>query len=339
MVIPAHPLALNAERKLDERRQRALTRYYAAAGAGGIAVGVHTTQFEIRQPGVDLLAPVLQLAAETMAECETAQGRPLLKVAGIVGPTPQAAREAELAATLGYHLGLVSLSAFPNACNAEMVAHLRAIAAIIPIFGFYLQPSVGGRRLDYDFWRQAAEIENLVGIKVAPFGRYDSLDVVRAVADAGRANDLALYTGNDENIFLDLLTAYRFGGADAPALNFRGGLLGQWAVWTRQAVRDLETLIELRASGGPIPSEILTRAQQLTDANAVIFDAANRFAGCIPGIHEVLRRQGLLEGLWTLNPNEVLSPGQATELDRVSRSYPDLNDDDFVREHLDAWLT
>lgn len=338
LVIPAHPLALDRHRRLDERRQRALTRYYAAAGAGGIAVGVHTTQFEIRQPGVGLLQPVLELAAETMAACDARLAEPLLRVAGIVGPTPQALAEAELAASLGYHVGLVSLSAFAGAANADMLAHLRRISGIIPVLGFYLQPSVGGRLLDYAFWRQAAEIPNLIGIKVAPFNRYASLEVARAVVDAGRAADLALYTGNDENIVLDLLTTYRFGDAPDQALPFRGGLLGQWAVWTHAAVRDFEQLRELRASGAPIPAGWLTRAQHLTDANAAIFDAANRFAGCIPGIHEILRRQGLLEGLWTLNPAEVLSPGQAAEIDRVHQLYPALNDDAFVAEHLDSWL-
>ena len=338
MVIPAHPLALDAGRRLDERRQRALTRYYAASGAGGIAVGVHTTQFEIRDPRVGLFAPVLELAAETMDACDEAREAPLLRVAGIVGKTEQAVKEAELAAGLGYHLGLVSLSAFRGASNADMIRHLKAVAEVIPPFGFYLQPSVGGRKLDYTFWREAAAIPNLAGIKVAPFNRYDSLDVARAVVDAGRAGDLALYTGNDENIILDLLTRYRFGEDPAESVTFRGGLLGQWAVWTRQAVEDLEKLIELRETGAAIGAHWLTRAQQLTDANAAIFDSGNRFAGCIPGIHEILRRQGLLEGLWTLNPEEVLSPGQAEEIDRVYRMYPDLHDDAFVAEHLDEWL-
>lgn len=338
MVIPAHPLALNAERRLDERRQRALTRYYSAAGADGIAVGVHTTQFEIREPKIGLLEPVLELASETMTGCDAVREQPLLRVAGIVGRTPQAVAEAELAAKLGYHVGLVSLSAFSGVDNAAMVTHLRAVAEVIPVFGFYLQPSVGGRKLDYEFWREAAGIKNLVGIKVAPFNRYESLDVARAVVDAGRAEDLALYTGNDENIIIDLLTTYRFGNDAKSCLPFRGGLLGQWAVWTRKAAEDLKELVSLRESGADIPVRWLTKAQQLTDANAAIFDAANRFAGCIPGIHEVLRRQGLLEGLWTLNPHEVASPGQVDEIDRVYRIYPELNDDAFVREHLDEWL-
>jgi len=336
VVIPAHPLALDAGRNFDERRQRALTRYYCAAGAGGIAVGVHSTQFEIRDPEIGLLEPVLALAAETMGACEVnAPGKPLIKVAGIVGPTKQAVREAEIAANLGYHAGLVSLAAFGKATNTAMVEHLEAISEIIPVIGFYLQPAVGGRVLDYDFWLRAMEIENLVAIKTAPFDRYATLDVARAVADGGRADTLALYTGNDDNIFGDLLTSYRFGER---RVSFRGGLLGQWAVWTHKAVRDLETLRGIREAGEGIPLGILTRAQELTDANAVIFDAANRFAGCIPGIHEVLRRQGLLEGVWTLNSAENLSPGQMEEIDRIYRMYPDLNDDDFVRENLDRWL-
>ncbi|MFP4281909.1 MAG: dihydrodipicolinate synthase family protein [Opitutales bacterium] len=339
LVIPAHPLALDAQRRLDERRQRALTRYYLAAGAGGLAVGVHTTQFQIRDPRIGLYRPVLELAAETMQAAEEAAGRdPVLKVAGIAGLTPQAVGEAQTAAELGYHLGLVSLGAFREATDAAMVEHLRAVAEIIPVMGFYLQPAVGGRALGYAFWRQAAEIERLVGIKVAPFGRYASLDVARAVVDAGRAEDLALYTGNDENILLDLLTTYRFGDGPGQSIGFRGGLLGQWAVWTRRAVEDLEAIQALRATGGPIPLELLTRAQQLTDANAVLFDAAHGFAGCIPGLHEVLRRQGLLAGLWTLDPGEGLSPGQADEIDRIYRLYPDLHDDAFVRENLDDWL-
>lgn len=338
MVIPAHPLALDASRRLDERRQRALTRYYAAAGAGGIAVGVHTTQFAIRDPKVGLLKPVLELAAETMAQCESSGNGPLLKVAGIVGRTKQAVAEAELAAGLGYDVGLVSLSAFAGATDGEMIAHMRALSEVIPLFGFYLQPSVGGRRLEYSFWRQLAQISNLAGIKVAPFNRYESLDVARAVVDAGRAGEVALYTGNDENIILDLLTNYRFGDGPGQSIRFSGGLLGQWAVWTKKAVEELEDLKAIRDSGGPVPLEVLTRAQQMTDANAVIFDAANRFAGCIPGIHEILRRQGLLEGLWTLEEDEVLSPGQLGEIDRIYRMYPDFNDDAFVRENLDNWL-
>lgn len=338
MVIPAHPLALNASRKLDERRQRALTRYYSEAGSGGLAVGVHTTQFEIHDPAVGLYRPVLQLAAETMDACDRERSAPLFRIAGIVGRTAAAVAEAALAVELGYHAGLVSLSAFKEATDAEMVAHLAAVSEVIPVVGFYLQPAVGGRRLGVDFWRQVALLPGVVAIKVAPFNRYDSMDVARAVAESGRAGDLALYTGNDENILLDLLTTYRFGEAGSPEVPFRGGLLGQWAVWTRRAVEQFEQVSELRRSGAAVSAEWLTVAQQLTDANAVVFDAANQFAGCITGIHEVLRRQGLLEGIWTLNPAEGLSPGQAESLDRIEAAYPHLHDNDFVAERLDGWL-
>ena len=339
VVIPALPLALTSARRFDERRQRALTRYYMEAGAGGIAVGVHSTQFAIRDPEVGLFEPVLSLAAEAMKIYESDSGRSLIKVAGVVGKTDQALTEAELASNIGYDIALVSLSAFKEESNERMIEHLNAVSEVMPIFGFYLQPSVGGRRLDYDFWRAAVDIENLVAIKTAPFNRYDTLDVLRAVVDGGREDSLAMYTGNDDNIILDLLTTVRFSeNEDAPNIRFRGGLLGQWAVWTHQAVKDLETIKDVRSNGKAIPLSLLTRAQQLTDANAAIFDAANGFAGCIPGIHEILRRQGLLEGLWTLNPNEVLSPGQSEELDRVCRAYPSLNDNAFVKENLDRWL-
>ncbi|KAF0093260.1 MAG: dihydrodipicolinate synthase/N-acetylneuraminate lyase [Puniceicoccaceae bacterium 5H] len=336
VAIPAHPLALTARRRFDERRQRALTRYYLASGAGGLAVGVHTTQFEIREPSVGLYEPVLALAAETMDAAEA--GTTLVRVAGIAGPTAQAVQEAEIAAGLGYHLGLVSLAAFAGASDAAMVAHLRAVAEVMPVFGFYLQPSVGGRALSYAFWRQAAEIENLVAIKLAPFNRYASLDVARAVVDAGRADSLALYTGNDDNILLDLLTTYRFGPGPGQSIPIRGGLLGQWAVWTQRAVEDFQRIRRLRADGLPLSAEWMTRAQQWVDVNAVVFDVAHGFRGCITGIHEILRRQGLLEGIWTLNPEEGLSPGQAEAIDRIYRTYPELNDDAFIQSHLDAWL-
>jgi dihydrodipicolinate synthase/N-acetylneuraminate lyase len=317
VVIPAHPLALTAERKLDERRQRALTRYYLAAGAGGVAVGVHTTQFEIRDCG--LLAPVLELAMEELRRVDS------IRIAGIVGKTAQAIQEAELAARLGYHAGLLSLGAMASASVPELLEHARAVASVIPLFGFYLQPAVGGRVLPYEFWRAFAEIENVVAIKIAPFNRYQTIDVIRAVAESGR--DIALYTGNDDNILLDLLTPYRFGKT---TLRIVGGLLGHWAVWTRRAVELLEQRCSLNDS--------LTLAIEITDSNAAFFDAANGFRGCIAGIHEVLRRQGLLAGRWCLNPSEDLSPGQMEEIDRVYRAYPHLNDDDFVRQRLDEWL-
>ena len=319
LVIAAHPLALTAERKLDERRQRALTRYYAAAGAGGIAVGVHTTQFAIREAG--LLKPVLELAREEAAGC--------LCIAGICGPTLQALREAEFAAACGYHAGLLSLAALPNATTRKLIEHTTAVASVIPVMGFYLQPAVGGRVLPYEFWRRFAEIENVVAIKIAPFNRYQTLDVVRAVADSGRAHEISLYTGNDDNIAADLLTEFHFNGKK---LRIAGGLLGHWSVWTRRAVELLEQLRTL-----PFDQALATGAQ-ITDSNAAFFDAANAFHGCIAGLHEVLRRQGLLEGRWCLNPNEDLSPGQLEEIDRVYAAYPSLNDDEFVRRHRDAWL-
>lgn len=340
IVIPAHPLALDRNRRFDERRQRALTRYYLDAGAQGVAVGVHTTQFEIRKREIGLFEPVLRLGAETIRDHEKTIGDRIVKVAGVVGRTSQAFAEAELAREIGYDLALVSLAAYANASNEEMIEHLRIVSSILPVFGFYLQPAVGGRRLDYGFWKAAMEIENLVAVKVAPFNRYGSLDVARAVVDSGRIDSVALYTGNDDNILLDLLTSARFeeGGANAD-LRFRGGLLGQWAVWTRRAVEDLRAIKLQQLEGADIPSAWLTRAQQLTDANAAIFDVANCFAGCITGIHEVLRRQGLLEGIWTLNENEGLSRGQLEAIDRVCSSYPSLTDDAFVAENLDRWLS
>ena len=319
MVIPAHPLALTAEGKLDERHQRALTRYYLDAGAGGIAVGVHTTQFEIREPKHGLFRPVLQLAAEEMKLQDA------VRIAGVCGDTPQALGEAELAAGLGYNAALVSLGALRDATTSKLIEHVRAVADVLPVFGFYLQPAVGGRVLPFAFWREFAEIENVVAIKIAPFNRYQTIDVVRAVAESGRAGEIALYTGNDDSIGADLLTKFEFSGV---RLRIVGGLLGQWAVWTRRAVEML---------GGLTP-DTLTAGAQLTDANAVIFDAANHFHGCIPGINEILRRQGLLAGRWCLNPDEDLSPGQAEELDRVCRAYPHLADDTFVAMNLDKWL-
>jgi dihydrodipicolinate synthase/N-acetylneuraminate lyase len=325
VVIPAHPLALTSARKLDERRQRALTRYYLAAGAGGLAVGVHTTQFAIREVG--LLKPVLELAAE-----EEKRHKPLtLKIAGICGPTAQATGEAALARGLGYDIGLLSLAAMKDATEEAMIAHARSVGAVIPLFGFYLQPAVGGRVLPVSFWRCFAELPSVVGIKLAPFNRYQTLDVLRAVAESGRANEIALYTGNDDNLLLDLLTEFRFGGQ---RLRIVGGLLGHWSVWTRKAV---ELLDEVHRASGPTP-ELLTRAAEITDSNAAFFDAANAFQGCIAGLHEVLRRQGLLEGLWCLDPREGLSPGQKEEIDRVYRAYPAFNDDAFIEQYRDLWL-
>lgn len=339
-VIPAQPLALNAQRKLSERHQRALTRYYVEAGATGLAVGVHSTQFEIRKPEFGLFKPVLELAAETLDAACVATGREILKIAGVCGKTPQAVEEATFAQSVGYQACLLSLANLKDADVPALLSHCREIARILPVIGFYLQPSVGGRRLPYEFWRGFAEIPNVLGIKGAAFNRYQTLDVVRAVCDAGREKEITLYTGNDDNIVIDLLTTYQLQTPDGAAhAQFVGGLLGHWAVWTKKAVSLLEACRRQIASGEDIPQALLTRAVEVTDANAAIFDPANGFAGCIPGIHEVLRRQGLMPGVWCLNPDECLSPGQTEEIDRVYAAYPHLNDDEFVQENLSRWLS
>ena len=364
-----------------------MCRYYAAAGAGGIAIGVHTTQFAIRDPKIGLFEPVLALVAEELDRSTAASKRssplplgeapggypgvrafqaglanrglraarphpnplpkgegtgesrePLVRIAGICGPTQQAVTEAALARGLRYHAGLLSLAALRDADDAALLAHCRAVADVIPLVGFYLQPAVGGRVLSYAFWRRFVEIEAVVAIKIAAFNRYQTLDVVRAVAESGR-QDIALYTGNDDHIVLDLLTPYRFQLNGRPVeQRIVGGLLGQWAVWTRRAVELLNQCRAVAESAGPIPRQLAQLSNELTDANAAIFDAANGFAGCIPGIHEILRRQGLLEGNWCLDPEERLSPGQEAEIDRVCRAYPHLTDDQFVAEHLREWL-
>ena len=335
LVIPAHPLALTAERRIDERRQAALTRYYCDAGAGGIAVGVHTTQFAIREAG--LLEPVLRLAIDELRGRERIADRQLVAVAGVCGRTPQATAEAALARRLGYDFGLLSLGALPTATTSELVAHCRRVAQEIPLFGFYLQPAVGGRRLDYRFWREFLEIDAVVAIKVAPFNRYDTLEVARALADSGRAAEVALYTGNDDSIVADLLTELEV-GSPPRRVAFAGGLLGHWAVWTRRAVELLDAVRECQRRGGEGALDLLRLGAQITEANAALFDAANAFAGCIPGIHEVLKRQGLMAGRLCLDPSETLSPGQAAEIDRVLAACPHLSDDDFVAANLERWM-
>jgi dihydrodipicolinate synthase/N-acetylneuraminate lyase len=377
VVIPAHPLALTADRRLDERHQRALTRYYLASGAGGIAVAVHTTQFAIREARFGLHRPVLELAAETTRERQAssgtagesptqgadvpatpgaaggspvpdasgetpipgAPGSPIL-VAGVLGRTDQAVAEASLARDLGYDIVLLQLGALGEAADDELVVHCERVAEVMPLFGFYLQPAVGGRRLGRDFWRRFAAIPNVVAIKVAPFDRYATLDVLLGVATSGRGQQVALYTGNDDAIVADLLFQFATTDQDGSplALRFSGGLLGHWAVWTSKAVRLLQQVQAAHAAGGAIPADLLELAHQTTDANAAIFDPANRFAGCIPGIHEVLRRQGLMAGRWTLDADEDLSPGQLAEIDRVCHAYPHLVDDAFVAAHIDDWL-
>jgi hypothetical protein len=333
-VIPAHPLALDANRKLDEKRQRGLTQYYMACGTGGIAVGVHTTQFEIRDPKINLYGRVLELAAD---EVRTATlDRTFIKVAGIVGPTKQALAEAETAVRHGYDLGLLSMGGLKDWTEDQIIERVRAVAEVIPVFGFYLQPSVGGRIFTYDFWLKFAGIKNVHAIKVAAFNRYQTLDVVRAVCNSGRHDDIALYTGNDDNIVADLLTTYRFErNGQIIEKEFVGGLLGHWAVWTRKAVELVEEIRACKSNGRANVDELLTRGVEVTDMNAAIFDPAHSFHGCIPGIHEVLRRQGLLDGRWCLNPQEELSPGQLEEIDRVCKAYPHLTDDYFVKELLE----
>ena len=342
LVIPAHPLALTGKRTLDERLQVGLTRYYCDAGAGGIAVGVHTTQFAIRDSGIGLYEPVLRLARQTVTDwCAPGPDRPVL-VAGVVGGTAQAVSEAEIAVSLGYDAALLSLAALRHAGNREVLDHCRRVAEVIPVVGFYLQPAVGGRILDRAFWRGFFDIERVIAIKVAPFDRYRTLDVTTALAESGR-EDVALYTGNDDAIVADLLTPFPPGNGGRP-LHFSGGLLGQWAVWTERAVEMLRRCHAVtRDTAGPADSEeplrLLALGAELTDANAALFDAAHQFAGCIPGIHEILRRQGLLAGRWCLDPHEDLSPGQMEDIDRVVARYPHLTDDEFVKEHLHRWLS
>src|SRR5258708_4800477 len=342
LVIPAHPLALTERRTLDERRQVALTRYYCDAGAGGIAVGVHTTQFAIRDPAIGLFEPVLRLALETVRDwCAGRPQRPLM-VAGVVGKTAQAAGEAEIAVSLGYDAVLLSLAALRDADNRDALDHCRRVAEVIPIVGFYLQPAVGGRVLDRAFWRGFFDIERVVAIKVAPFDRYRTLDVATALAESGR-EDVALYTGNDDAIVTDLLTPFPPGDNRRP-LHFSGGLLGQWAVWTKRAgeiLRRCHAVTRNSSSHADTeePLRLLAAGAELTDANAALFDPAHQFAGCIPGIHEVLRRQGFLAGRWCLDPREDLSPGPMNHIERCLARYPHLTDDEFVKEHLHRWLS
>lgn len=338
-VIPAHPLALDAGRRFDSRRQRALTRYYLDAGAGGLAVGVHATQFAIREVG--LYEPVLELAARTAREWTD---RPLVMIAGLAGGTDQACREAALAVDLGYHAGLLSLAAMKGCQDDALIAHCEAVAAVMPLVGFYLQPAVGGIALSAAFWQRFAAIDNVVAIKMAPFDRYRTLDVIRGVVAAGAEDRIALYTGNDDHIVLDLVTPFDVtrpgpdGQAERVRVRIRGGLLGHWSVWTEGAVRLHKRLQAAVDAGGAMPADLLALDARVTDCNAAVFDVVNGFAGCIPGCHEVLRRQGLLAGTWCLDPAETLSPGQAERIDRVSRDHADLTDDAFVRAHLERWL-
>jgi len=336
VALPATPLALTPERQFDSFRQKVLMRYYVDAGVGGVAVGMHFTQFEIRNPGVGLFEPVMKTCAEELDRLSADRGRPLVKIAGINGLTSDALLQARLAKDLGYDFAIISMAAFgPNALEQDMIHHVREIANVMPVFGFYLLTGVGGIHLSYPFWRELVEIENVYGIKIAPFDRYGTVDVVRAVADAGRQEEITLYTGNDDSILYDLATPFDFGSGE---VRIRGGLLGQWACWTKTAVDFLERMHRWWDSGEPLSREMLTLSAQMTDANAAIFDARHTFAGSIPGVHEILRRQGFLDTIVTLKPDEVLAPGQAEEIERVCKAYPHLTDDAFVRDNLNRWL-
>lgn len=333
-VIPAHPLALNADRTFNEENQRLLTQYYIASGAGGIAVAVHSTQFEIRDPEINLFETVLRLASEEIDKARIE--RPFIKIAGICGPTEQAVSESRIASELGYDTGLLSMGGLQGWTEDAILDRVRAVAAEIPVFGFYLQPSVGGRIFSYKFWEEFVNIDNVEAIKCASFNRYQTLDVMRAVAHSPRREEVIMYTGNDDNIVADLLTPYEFTVEGKPVrVDFKGGLLGHWAVWTRKAVELMEEIKEHKKNlNGSSEINLLTKGVKITDVNAALFDPANDFRGCIPGIHEVLRRQGLMDGIWCLDPNEVLSNGQMEEIDRVYSDYPELNDDEFVKEFL-----
>jgi hypothetical protein len=333
-VIPAHPLALDAARTLDPRRQKALTRYYIDAGSGGLAVGVHSTQFAIRETG--LYEPVLKLAAQTARDW--GGGKPLVLVAGLSGRTAQAREEAETALGLGYHAAMLSLAPMKGASIGELIEHCSAVAAVMPLVGFYLQTAVGGIPLPMEFWKRFAEIPNVVAIKMAPFNRYRTLDVIRGVVAARAEDRVTLYTGNDDHIVLDLAVPFDVQrGPETVRMRIKGGLLGHWSVWTKSAV-ELHARIRAAIDANRVDDALLALDAKVTDANSAFFDVAHDFAGCIPGCHEVLRRQGLLEGIWCLDPHETLSPGQAAEIDRVYATYPEFADDAFVRTNLDRWL-
>lgn len=336
-VIPAIPLVLDENRKFDEANQRRLVRYYLAAGVGGVAVAVHTTQFEIRLPEINLLAPVMKATAEEIDTFEAETGKTVIRIAGACGPATQAVAEAKLAKSLGFDAVLLSPGGLPDASMDELLRRTEAVAAEMPVIGFYLQPAVGGRKLPFTYWKALAEIDNVVAVKSAPFNRYQTLDLVRGVAMSDRSDQVALYTGNDDNIVVDLLTPFVF-EKDGKRIekHFAGGLLGHWSVWTNTVVKYFDTIVKARKSGS-IPPALLTLAAEITDCNGVVFDVEHDFAGCIPGVHEVLRREGLMPGTWCLNPGEVLSPGQSEEITRVWEMYPHLNDDAFTRENKQLW--
>lgn len=332
-VIPAIPLALNDDGTFNEHGQRVLCKYYLDAGVGGIAIAVHTTQFEIRKPEVNLFEPVLKIAAEEIQKFEEKTGKTIVKVSGVCGPIEQATAEAEIAKSYGFDAVLLSPGGLADKDDEYLIERTKAVAGVMPVIGFYLQTACGGRMLNFDYWKQICEIDNVVAIKCASFNRYSTIDVVRAVALSSRNNEIGLYTGNDDNIVVDLLTNYKF-EVDGKNVErrFDGGLLGHWSVWTKSVCDMFEKI-----KGAEINDEWLTLAAQITDANAAIFDTANNFEGVIAGVHEVLYRQGLMKSVRCINPDEKLSKGQAEELDRVYKMYPHLNDDAFVKENLADW--
>lgn len=337
-VIPATPLALDENRNFYEDGLRLLMRYYLDSGVGGIATAVHTTQFEIRDPKVNLYEKVLNVVKEEIDAYEAKTGKIIVRVCGACGKTEQAVKEAELAKSLGYDAVLLSPGGLGDLSEEDLIERTKAVAAVMPVIGFYLQEKCGGRPLSFDYWSKVSEIENVVAIKCASFNRYQTLDVVRAVSLSSRKDEITLYTGNDDNIVIDLLTKYKFTAGDGTVVEngFKGGLLGHWTLWSNNVVKMFDMLMEAKKSD-KIDAELLTLAAEVTDANAAFFDPAHNFAGCIPGVHEVLRRQGLMKGIWCINPDEVLSEGQADEITRVSNAYPHLTDDDFVKANIDKW--
>ena len=339
-VIPAIPLALDEKRNFNEKRQRALVKYYLHAGAGGIAVAVHTTQFEIRLPEVNLFNRVVKTILDEIELFEKKNSKVIVKIVGVCGKVEQAVSETRFADEINADAVLLSPGGLADLTEDEMIERTKVVADIMPVVGFYLQPAVGGRILSADYWKRLSDIDGVVAIKCAPFNRYQTIDLVRGVAMSKRYSEIALYTGNDDNILIDLITKYEINiRGKKVEKRIVGGLLGHWAVWTKTVVDLFEKIQIYREDKNiNIPSELLTLAVKITDANAAFFDAANNYAGCIPGIHEVLRRQGLFEGIWCINPKETLSPGQYAEIDRVYADYPELNDDDFVKAHLDEWL-
>lgn len=340
LFIPAHPLVLRKDKTIDEKRQAALTRYYISAGAGGIAIGVHTTQFRVHDPKLNLYRQLLELTIDVVKDSERRTGRRIVRIAGIAGGTEQAVSEARLAWSLGYDAGMVELASLRGSSWERMLEHVKAVSREIPVVGFYMQTAIGGLRLPYFFWRRLfEEVENVVAVKIAPFNRYDTLEVLRALVDSEREDEVAMYTGNDDSIVFDLLTTFTFRRRGEPVrVRIVGGLLGHWAFWTATSVRLFLTVKRYASSGECIPPELLTIAAQVTDVNAAVFDAANGFKGCIPGIHEMLRRSGLIDEVVLLDPEERLSPGQLEEIDRVCRDYPHFNDGNFVAAHLSDWI-